>query len=178
MDNHCFNQCWKTRDFSRGRGRARGSNLKRLFKLKLVFFDRKKFCSFWFLGMKKSKICLKKITRPQPPARPRGRSEILTGAGGRGGQNSKFLRVRAGAGARSARPGARGPSRAMVFQHWLQYCWSYVQLFVISKNKLYFQLLGLLIGNQRDRLIKIYGIKTKNSCFRYVKNCKILTTSV
>ena len=43
--------------------------------------------------------------------------KILAGAGGRWGQISKFSRVRAGSGARSARPGARGPLRASFFQH-------------------------------------------------------------
>jgi hypothetical protein len=57
-------QCWKTRNISCGRGRARGPKVK-----------------------------------------------ILAGAGGRGGQISKILRARAGAGAKTEKFSGRGRAR-------------------------------------------------------------------
>ena len=89
-------QCWKTRNISCGRGRARGPNLKNLAgaggrggQISKILRARAG------AGAKFKKSCGR--------GRARGpKVKILAGAGGRGGQKCKILRARAVAGARKA----------------------------------------------------------------------------
>ena len=91
-----LNQCWKTRNISCGRGRARGPNLKNLAgaggrggQISKILRARAG------AGAKFKKSCGR--------GRARGpKVKILAGAGGRGGQKCKILRARAVAGARKA----------------------------------------------------------------------------